>query len=40
MSALGILILFKSRPDNNGLYILIAVIAAAALLYIDLSIFV
>jgi hypothetical protein len=35
-SALGILILFKFIPENDGWYILIAVMAAAELFYIDL----
>ncbi len=35
-SALGILILFNLIPENDGWYILIAVIAAAELFYIYL----
>ncbi len=35
-SALGILIFLKSKPENEGLYKLTAVIAAAALFYIYL----
>ncbi len=38
-SALGILILFKFIPENDGWYKLITVIAAAELFYIDLFIF-
>jgi hypothetical protein len=37
-SAFGILILDKSRPENNGLYKLTAVIAAAALFDIEISV--
>jgi hypothetical protein len=40
ISACGILILEKFRPENNGLYILTAVIAAAALFDIDLLVLV
>ncbi len=38
-SALGILILFKFIPENDGIYKLIAVMAAAELFYIDLLVF-
>ena len=38
-SALGILILFKFIPEKDGIYKLIAVMAAAELFYIDLFIF-
>ncbi len=38
-SALGILILFKFIPENDGIYKLIAVIAADEIFYIDLLIF-
>ena len=40
ISALGILIWDKLRPENNGLKRLTAVIAAAALFYIDLFVLV
>ncbi len=38
-SALGILILFKFIPENDGMYKLIAVMAAAELFYIALLVF-
>ncbi len=38
-SALGILTLFKFIPENEGIYKLIAVIAADELFYINLLIF-
>ncbi len=38
-SALGILILFKFIPENDGWYKLIAVMAAAELFYMNLFVF-